>query len=132
MKRRPVKRGQGQQQIERKDFNLADEIAYIQRQAADHVSRIVTLGPVLLFSTKSGDAWLLDPADHLATPIARDGEALPVSIVDAEKTFSVAWRGRYEITGDVFTFHDAESGRVTALLGYPTRPLIVQISNIFG
>jgi hypothetical protein len=132
MKRRPVKRGQGQKQIEPKDFNLADEVAYIQSQAADHVSRIVTIGPVVLFSTKSGDAWLLDPANHLATPLARDGEALPVSIVDVEKTFSVDWRGRYEITGNVFTFHDAKSGRVTALLGYPTRSLTVQISNIFG
>jgi hypothetical protein len=132
MKRRPVKRGQGQRWVEGQDFNLADEVAYIQGQAADHVGRIVTIGPVVLFSTKSGDAWLLDPADHLATPLARDGEALPVSIVDAEKTFSVAWRGQYEITGDVFTFHDAESRRVTALLGYPTRSLTVQISNIFG
>jgi hypothetical protein len=37
---------------------------------SNHVGRIVTIGPVVLFSTKSGDAWLLDPADHLATPLA--------------------------------------------------------------
>src|SRR5271169_2488767 len=100
MKRRPLKRGQGQRQVEAQDFNLADEVAYIQRQAKEHMSRIVTIGPVLLFSTQGGDAWLLDPADHLATPLARDGDPLPVTILDAEKTFSVAWRGQYEITGD--------------------------------
>jgi hypothetical protein len=33
----------------------------------------VTVGPLVLFSTETGDAWLLDPADHLAARLARDG-----------------------------------------------------------
>jgi hypothetical protein len=48
---------------------------YIQRRAADHDGRIVTLGQLILFSTKTGDAWLLDPADRLAARLARDGES---------------------------------------------------------
>jgi hypothetical protein len=130
--RRPVKRGPGQQRSEGRDFTLADEVAYIQQQAADHVGRIVMIGPLLLFLTETGDGWLLDPADHLAAPIARDGDPLPVSIDDTAKTFSIGWPGQYSIVGDAFTFHDAESGRVTTFLGYPTRRIDVQISNMFG
>src|SRR5215831_14306986 len=37
--------------------------------------RIVTIGQLLLFSTETGDAWLLDPADRLAARLARDGES---------------------------------------------------------
>ena len=51
--------------MEGKSFRLADEVRYIQRRAADYDSRIVTIGQLILFSTKTGDAWLLDPADQL-------------------------------------------------------------------
>ena len=47
--------------MEGKSFRLADEVRYIQRRAADYDSRIVTIGQLILFSTKTGDAWLLDP-----------------------------------------------------------------------
>jgi hypothetical protein len=132
VKRRPVKRGRGQQLIPGEDFNLADEVTYIQQRAANRVGRIVTLGPVLLFSTETGDGWLLDPADHLAAPIARDGEALPLSIEDTEKTFSIAWQGYYAIVDNVFTFHDATSGRVTTFVGYPIQQLNRQTSEMLG
>jgi hypothetical protein len=39
-----------------KDFRLADEIRHIQRCAARHDGRIVTLGQLILFSTQTGDA----------------------------------------------------------------------------
>ena len=58
MKRRPVKRGRGQQLIAGEDLNLVDEVTYIQQRAANRVGRIVTIGPVLLFSTETGDGWL--------------------------------------------------------------------------
>ena len=132
MKRRPVKRGRGQHLIAGEDFNLVDEVTYIQQRAARRVGRIVTIGPVLLFSTETGDAWLLDPADQLAMPIARDGAALPVSIEDTTQTFAIAWQGTYAIVGEVFTFHDAVSGRVATFVGYPTHQLNQQTSRMLG
>jgi hypothetical protein len=129
VKRRLVKRGQGQQLIAGEDFNLVDEVTYIQQRAANRVGRIVTIGPVLLFSTETGDAWLLDPADQLAAPIARDGAPQPVSIEDTKNTFAIAWTGTYAILDDAFIFHDAVSGRVTTFIGYPTRQLNQQASK---
>ena len=57
----------------RQGFSLADEVRYIQRQAANQHGRIVTVGPLILFSTETGDAWLLDPADAFRSQLARLG-----------------------------------------------------------
>ncbi len=71
MGRRIIKRGLGRRSVNGQDFNLADEIDYIQQRAAEHDARLVSVGLLVLFSTESGDAWLLDPADHLAARLAR-------------------------------------------------------------
>ena len=63
MGRRSIKGGPGKRHIDSKDFQLAEEIRYIQRRAAEHDGRFVTVGSLALFSTDTGDAWLLDPED---------------------------------------------------------------------
>jgi hypothetical protein len=73
--RKQIRREPGQQIVGGRDFRLADEVRHIQRQAAHQHRRIVTVGQLILFSTQTGDAWLLDPADRLAARLARDGEA---------------------------------------------------------
>jgi hypothetical protein len=124
--RRPAKgrkrsrRGPGQQIIGGRDFRLADEVRYIQRQAAHQYRRIVTVGQLILFSTETGDAWLLDPADRLAARLARDGESQPINIEETDTTFAIGWNGRYRIQGPAFVYADNDSGRVTTILGYPT------------
>jgi hypothetical protein len=70
--RRPVKRGPGKRMVDGNDFRLADEVRHIQRCAARHDGRIVTVGQLIFFSTQTGDAWLLDAQDGLAAPLARD------------------------------------------------------------
>ena len=96
---------------------------YIQRQAANQHGRIVTVGLLILFSTETGDAWLLDPAERLAARLARDGESEPIHIEETDTTFAIGWKGRYRIEGPAFIFADKDSGRVTTVLGYPTDQL---------
>jgi hypothetical protein len=98
-------------------------VRYIQRRVADHDSRIVTIGQLVLFSTETGDAWLLDPGDRLAARLARDGESEPVHIEETDTTFTIAWRGRYRIDGWAFLYSDLETGRTSTILGYPTDKL---------
>jgi hypothetical protein len=121
--RKTVKRGPGQQIVEGRSYRLADEVRYIQRRAAAHDSRIVTIGQLVLFSTQTGDAWLLDPADRLAARLARDGESEAVHIEETDTTFTIAWKGRYRIAGEAFVYSDRETGRTTTILGYPTDKL---------
>jgi tripartite-type tricarboxylate transporter receptor subunit TctC len=60
------------------------EVRYIRRRAADHTGRVISIGQLILFSTKSGDAWLLDPSDQLAARLARDGDPEPIHIEETE------------------------------------------------
>ena len=104
-------------------FRLADEVRYIQRRAADHDGRIVTIGQLVLFSTDTGDAGLLDRSDLLAARLARNGETEPIQIVETAATFAIEWKGSYRINGPAFVYSDRDSGRVITILGYPTERL---------
>ena len=109
--------------VDGKSFHLADEVRYIQRRAAEHDERIVSVGQLVLFSTKTGDAWLLDALDHLAARVARDGDPEPIHIEDTDTTFAIEWKGQYHIEAGTFVYADGPSGRVTAIFGYPTQKL---------
>jgi len=98
----------------------------MQRRAAQRQSRIVTIGPLVFFSTESGDAWLLDPSDQLAAPLARDGDPLSVEITERDTSFTIAWKGQYQIDGAAFVYAEKGSGRVRTILGYPTRRIVQQ------
>ncbi len=123
MGRRTIRRGAGKTAATGKDFHLAREIDYIQGRAADRDGRFVTVGPLALFSTETGDAWLLDPADHLAVRVARDGDPESLHFEETDTSFAIEWRGNYRIDGDAFVFIDRHSARITSILGYPTRRL---------
>ena len=122
--------------MEGKSFRLADEVRYIQRRAADHDGRIVTVGQLVLFSTETGDAWLLDPADRLAARLARDGESEPIHIEETDTTFAIGWKGRYRIDGPAFVYSDHDPAASPP--SSATRPISSarsldrKISNIFG
>jgi hypothetical protein len=124
-----IQRDPGQQLVDGANFRLMDEVRYVQDRAAEHDSRVVTLPQLLLFSTQTGDAWLLDPAEHLAVPVARDGDPLPVYIKETEKNFAIGWTGTYGIDGKAFVYSETESGRVRAILGYPIRLIIEQTGS---
>jgi len=72
------KRGPGQRVIEGANFRLVNEVRYIIRRAADHDGRVVTIGQLTLFSSETGDAWIIDRDDHLALRLARDGDGWKV------------------------------------------------------
>ena len=121
--RTTIKRGPGKRLVDGKSFHLADEVRYIQRRAARHDGRIVSIGQLVLFSTETGDAWLLDPAERLAARLARDGENEPIHIEETDTTFAIGWKGRYRIDGPAFVYSDQDTGRLTTILGYPTDKL---------
>jgi len=89
-----IRRGPGRQRLPRESFRLAEEIRSIQHRAAEHNGRIVSIGPLVLFSTKTGDAWILDPADQLAARLAYNGDPLPVYIEETNTDYAIGWQGR--------------------------------------
>ena len=120
---RAIQRGKRSQVIDGKDFRLADEIRYIQDKAADHDLRMVTIGQLILFSTETGDAWILDVTDHLAARLTRDGDPELIHLEETDASFAIGWRGQYRIEGPTFIYSDRETRRVTTILGYPTKKI---------
>jgi hypothetical protein len=117
------KLGAGQHWVEGKDFRLADEVRYIQNKAAEHDGRVVSVGQLVLFSTDTGDAWLLDVTDQLAAPLARDGNPEPIHLEETDTSFAIGWKGHYHIEGSAFIYAERDSGRVKAIFGYPTQAI---------
>jgi len=116
-------RGPGQRLLDGTSFRLADEVRYIQRRAAAHDGRIVTIGQLTLFSSETGDAWMLDRDDHLALRLACQGDPEPCQIEETDTSFVIDWKGCYRIEGAAFVFIDRDTGRSTTVLGYPTAKL---------
>jgi hypothetical protein len=120
---RAIKRGKASQVVDGKDFRLADEIRYIQDKAAEHDLRMVTIGQLILFSTETGDAWLLDATDKLAARLARDGDPEPIHLEETDASIAIGWKGNYRLDGPAFVYSDRKTGRVTTIIGYPTKKI---------
>jgi hypothetical protein len=78
----------------------------------------LSIGQLTLFSSETGDAWLIDRDDHLALRIARDGDPEPFHIEETDTSFAIDWKGHYRIEGAAFVYTDRDTGRMTAILGY--------------
>ena len=110
--------------VEAASFRLADEVRYIVRRAANHDGRVVAIGQLMLFSSETGDAWMIDREDHLALRLARQGDPEPFHIEETETSFVIDWKGHYRIEGAAFIYTDRDTGRTTTALGYPTDMLV--------
>jgi hypothetical protein len=113
----------------RESLHLAKEVRRIQNRAAEHAGRIVSIGPLVFFSTDTGDAWMLEPADRLAARLAMGGDPLPVLIEETETNFTIGWQGRYAIDDDAFIYEDTKSRRLNTIRGYPVKQLLRAISE---
>jgi len=107
------------ERVSRDQMNVTREARYIIRRAQQREPRVVTLGPLVFFSTDSGDAWILDPADSLGRCLATDGVELPSGIQETPESFAIEWNVAYAIEGEAIVFTD-NSGRQRVVLGYPT------------
>jgi len=99
------------------------EVDYIVARAAEAESRVVMLGQLLFFSTETGDAWMLDPEDHLALCLAEAGSRLPVQIVETETRYAIEWTASYSFEDDAFVVMNGSGVRI--IHGYPMRELVV-------
>lgn len=104
------------------EMSIRGESAHVVERAARGEARIVTLGPLLFFSTQTGDAWMLDPADHLALRLAKDGVPLPAGIVETVDTYAIEWNASYALDGAIFKVIEGPS-RETRVIGYPVEEI---------
>jgi hypothetical protein len=98
---------------------FSKEARRIQECALRGDSRVVKLGPIIFFCANR-DAWMLDPEDHFARCLMRDGEKRALGITENRRQFLIEWNADYRIEGEVFTVAE-RSGSVRSIIGYPTR-----------
>ncbi|MBI4525075.1 MAG: hypothetical protein HY695_14825 [Deltaproteobacteria bacterium] len=108
------------------------EVDYIVGRTLEQDSRVVTFGPLVFFSTQTGDAWVLDPADSFGTCLARGGSRLPFRVKDQRDRVELQWGGAYFIERNSFNFVDHKSGRITTVDGYPVREIARAASRVTG
>jgi hypothetical protein len=101
---------------------LIREIDAIIDAAESRSAKVVTFGALVLFSTDSGDAWVLDPEDASALCLAQDGERQHVDIVNTGPAYQIGWSARFSIEEENFVVTE-NSGRVRTVTGYPTEAI---------
>jgi hypothetical protein len=79
--------------------------------------------PLLLFSTDTGDAWILEPADALACRLPVGGDPMEIFSTKPKASYAIGWQRHYRIDGETFTCEDRASHRHTVIAGYPVQLL---------
>ena len=113
--------------LSQEQIKLHKEIEYIIKRAEECDSRVVSLGPLILFSTETSDAWLLDPQDELALCLLKDGARQHFSILKTTTNFSIEWQAKYEIIDNRMIFY-WNDGRIKEIIGYPVKEIINSIT----
>ena len=122
-RRRGRPSGSSRRVLRRDQVSINQEARHIVECAQRGDARVVTLGALVFFSTAEGDAWVLDPGDHLALCLARGGEQLPWRIIETEQSFAIEWAARYAIGESGFVVEDL-AGMVSLFPGYPVAHIL--------
>src|SRR3990172_8474461 len=101
------------------EVSFIAEARAMQRAARVMRTRAVKLGQIVFFSTSTGDAWMLDPAERTAACLARDGDSLPIPIRESAAELAIEWHAHYRIEGRAFSVVERDSGSARTILGYP-------------
>jgi hypothetical protein len=125
-KRAPRER---RQIVSQPQTNITGEANYIIERAQAYEARLVSLGPLIFFSTETGDAWVLDPADSLALCLARNGERQAFTITETTTQFAIDWQTNYQIEGEQFIIFE-KSGQTRTIIGYPLREIKRYIQRV--
>ena len=114
--------------LSQEQIKLHREIEYIIKRAEVSDSRVVSFGPLILFSTQTSDAWVLDPQDELALCLLKDGERQSFSILETHTNFSIVWQAKYEIIDHRMIFY-WKDGCIKEIIGYPVKEILKSITN---
>ncbi|TSA31175.1 MAG: hypothetical protein D4R64_18480 [Porphyromonadaceae bacterium] len=103
-------------------IDIKKEIANIVKNARKNSGHIVRLNDLILFSTMTGDAWILDTDDNFAICLVKDSVVQKYKIVDTPNQFGFDWDHKYQIDGDKFTVVN-KAGKTRTIIGYPLKEI---------
>jgi len=115
--------------LNREQTSITGEAEYIISRAKEYDSRVVSFGPLVFFSSETGDAWMIDSEDHFALCLAQGGEPQPYGITETTTNFRIEWTPDYQIEGDEFIVME-RSGQTKSIFGYPTNEILRAINRV--
>ncbi len=132
MKRRKLKRSKEKiaekirgNQIKEDNF-FTMKVSSAQQNALNGIPEIKKVGNFILFSTYSGEAWVLDPRENLALWIADKYKPLPYTIRESKNSLHIEWQESFLIEKDVFI--GITDGNQSSFMDYP----IAQLKKLIG
>lgn len=123
--------GEGDPQSTRfvEGYLLSEEISSLVARCARGEGVVIGLGDFVLFSTTTGDAWLLEAFSDGALNLMRDYEPADYWIGEDGERVEVEWQGSYQLRGADF-ITDALPGAPRMVRGYPTEAIRATIERL--
>lgn len=115
-------------------INYAVEASMVQRRAALGQPSAIRIGSIVLFSTVTRDAWMIEVQTGEAACLARAGESRPIPITETPGKLDIAWEARHRWDNEDFTVIENDRPPET-LPGYPVaqiRQLITDYPEEFA
>ncbi|MFA6497819.1 MAG: SEC-C metal-binding domain-containing protein [Desulfurivibrionaceae bacterium] len=106
------------------------EVEKIQESASAKKAAVLALGVFVLFSTTSGDAWLLEVTDMDAIQVARGGEKLAVQIEENPETIEINWTHKFSVKNKKFTLTSYKDKSEEVRDDYPGHTILSTVKKI--
>jgi hypothetical protein len=100
-------------------ITLRDAVDAVGRAAIEKKPVFRELGVFLLFSTLTGDAWLLEITESDCVQLAGEGQRIDVSIDETPETIVVDWTHTFTLNGRKLEVTSYEEKIVTILPDAP-------------
>ena len=108
------------------------EVEKIQESAKAKKAAVLALGVFVLFSTTTGDAWLLEVTDMDAIQVARGGEKLAVQIEENPETIEINWTHKFDVKNKKFILTSYKDKSEEIREEYPVHTILSTVKKIRG
>ncbi|MBU4117598.1 MAG: SEC-C domain-containing protein [Proteobacteria bacterium] len=110
--------------------SVKTEVEKIQESAAAKKGAVLALGVFVLFSTTSGDAWLLEVTDMDAIQVAQGGEKVAVQIEENPETIEINWTHKFDVKNKKFILTSYKDKSEEVREDYPVHTILSTVKKI--
>jgi hypothetical protein len=110
--------------------SVREEVAKIREAAVRHEAKIMHLGVFVLFSTETGDAWLLELTDMDGVQVADQGKGIDLEIEENVETIEINWSHRFTVEDRKFVATSYKDQSVIIHDHYPIHSIQAAIRKI--
>jgi hypothetical protein len=120
----------GLTEAQKAQVSLKNAISKIQETASKGVQKVNELGVFVLFSTRGGDAWLLEVTEMDALKVAANREIIHVELEENPETIEIIWTHTFVVKNKQFITTSYKDKSIEEFPGYPTHPIQAAIKRI--